>query len=116
MDEAFERCQIPYVVLGQAAYDIKHNLPISTTKIVFGMLQRYNIRELVSMLPIVIPDLEVTTDGWRITKDDMSIQIKILTKNYPTVMDPDIVFYEHWRFRLPNPFNEYWKLENRYDR
>lgn len=116
MDEALERCQIPYVVLGNIAYDIKHNLPLSTNKIVLGVLQRYNVRELTSMLPIVLPDIEITTDGWRVARDGMLAQIKIMYKNYPTLLDPDTVFYQHWRFWLPNPFNEYWKLENRYDR
>ena len=116
MDEALERCQLPYVVLGQTAFDIKHNKPISTTKIVFGILSRYNIRELTSMMPNVLPDIEQTTDGWRVTRDGFSMCLKVLTKNYPTIMDPDTAFYEHWRFRIPNPFNEYWALENRYDR
>ena len=111
-----ERCQIPYVVLGQAAYDIKHDLPIVTNKIVFGMLERYNVRELVSLFQVVIPGIETTTDGWRICRDGVRIQIKVLTKNYPSVMDPDLVFYKYWHYYVPNPFDTYWAMENHLDR
>ena len=79
------------------------------------MLERYNLRELVSMLPVVVPDIEKTTDGWRVARDGISINLKIMTKNYPTLMDPDLCVYKFWRFTIPNPFDDYWKLANRYD-
>ena len=115
IDEALERCQIPYVVLGQTAFDLKHNLPLTTTRVMLGVLERYNVRELTSMIPIVMPTAERTTDGWIVHENGYSISIKFLTKKYPTLLDPDLCVYKHWRFMIPNPFEEYWALANKYD-
>lgn len=111
-----ERLQIPYAVIGQAAYEIRNGLPLSQPKIIFGVLPQYNIPEITRMITSVIPNIELQTDGYRVHRNGVNLIIRMLTRKYPTLIDPDTVYYANWDYPLPNPFDVYWKLEDHYDR
>ena len=121
IDEIMERCTLPYVVLGEAAYCIKHELPFKENKIVFGLLKQHAVPSQTSLLPTLAKDINVTsfeylTDGYRIFIGEVAIIIRIIPKKYPTLLDPDTVTYNNWWYKLPNPFNEYWEHTEHYDR
>lgn len=115
IDEALERCQIPYVVLGTTAYEMKNDLPISGEKIVLGVLKQHAVPSQTSLIPLLIRDTEILTDGWKVKIAGVSITIHIVPKKYPTLMDPDQVAYSNWYWKLPNPFNAYWEGYDHYD-
>jgi hypothetical protein len=106
--DVLQRCQIPFVVLGDIAYQMKHDLPLRADKVVFAVLQRNAVQDTVSLLPTVEPKIEVLTDGWRIVYHDIPVYIKVMPKDYEVLMDPDTVFYWVTEFRVPNPFEKYW--------
>jgi len=121
VDEILERCTLPYVVLGQAAYDIKHGKTPSGERIVFGILKQHAVPSQTSLLPVLLKDVniydvEILTDGWRIFTNGVTILIRIIPKKFPTLLDPDTVVYNNWWWRLPNPFNAYWEGWDHYDK
>lgn len=113
--EQMQRCQILFVVLGDAAHAIYYNHPMTNHRIVFGVLQQHAVPNLVSVLKVVEPDLEMLTDGWRFTYERVPVYVKIITKNYHTLTNPDTKFYYYDVWKIPNPFNEYWECETHYD-
>ncbi len=115
-DDLLDRAQIPYVVLGTIAYQMRNNLPLCGHKVVLGILQRYAIKECTSLLGIIDPKIETLTDGYKTTLEGVPIFIKIVPKDYPTLMNPDIVFYAFDCWRIPNPFDSYWNGSDHYDR
>lgn len=107
--DILERSQIPFVVLGDAAYQMRNNMPLQGHKIVLGVMERHAVKECTSLLTIIDPTIETLTDGYRLLYQGVPVFIKVLTKDYPTLLDPDIVFYSIETFRIPNPFELYWK-------
>lgn len=113
--EQLDRCQINFIVLGEAAHAVYFDHPLKGFKVVFGVMQRHAVPNLVSVLKVLEPTLEMMTDGWKFTYERVPVYCKIITKNYRTLTDPDIRFYGFDSWRIPNPFLEYWKCENHYD-
>lgn len=104
-----ESSSMPYVVLGDIAYQMKNNEPLHGHKIVLGVLKRYCMPELTSLLKVMDTQIETMMDGWRIVHEEVPVVIKIMEKDYPTLINPDIVFHSVETFFIPNPFEVYWK-------
>jgi hypothetical protein len=107
-EDVMERCQIPFVVLGSAAWQIMNDQPLNVPKITLGVLQQHAMQECTSLLKIVDPSIEINMDGWSITHGSTKVVVRVLTKKYTTLMNPDVHWYWVEPFRMPNPFQEYW--------
>lgn len=106
---------MPFVVLGDIAYQMKHNEELHADKAFLAVNEQYNIRELTSMLPIIEPKLERLTDGWKFVYKGFPVIIHVMTKRYKTLIDPDTVFYKYDMWPIPNPFEEYWAGRDNYE-
>lgn len=113
--DVLERALMPFVVLGTAAYQMMNNEELRVNKVVFGVLERYASKECTSMLPIIEPKIEKLTDGWQITRHNVPVYIKILPKVYPSILNPDLVFYMYDMWHIPNPFGAYWTGGDHFD-
>ncbi len=113
-EDVMARCQIPFIVLGSAAYQIINDLPLDVPKITVGVLKQHAMPEQVSLLQACDPSIEMNMDGWTITKGSAKVVVQIITKSYPTLMNPDVHWYWVEPFKIPNPFKEYWE-GNHYD-
>jgi hypothetical protein len=102
------QCQIPFVVLGSAAYQIVHDEELHVPKIVVGVLEQHAMPECTSLLQSIDPTVEINMDGWTFTLGSAKCIVRVLTKKYHTLLDPDTHFYWVEPFRVPNPWNEYW--------
>ena len=111
-EDVMARCQIPFIVLGTAAYQIFNDLPLQVPKIILGVLKQHAVHEQVSLLQACDPAIEMNMDGWTITKGSAKVVVRILTKNYKTLTDPDKHWYWVEPFNIPNPFKEYWEGEH----
>jgi len=107
-EDVMSRCQIPFIVLGSAAYQIINDLPLNVPKITIGVLKQHAMPEQVSLLQACDPSIEMTMDGWEITKGSAKVVVQIIKKSYPTLMNPDVHWYWVEPFKIPNPFQEYW--------
>ena len=113
--EQMERCQINFIVLGTASHSIYYDIPLIGHKIVFGVLQQHAVPNLVSVLYVLEPSLETLTDGWKFMSEKAPVVVKIITKNYHTLTNPDTRFYCYDVFKIPNPWREYWQCADHYD-
>lgn len=108
-------CSIPFIVLGDIAFQIYHNLPLSSPQITLGIMKRHAVPSQTSLLRVLEPKIEVTTDGWRIMYHNYPVRMKVLTKDYETLRDPDQAFYWTEAWRIPNPFAAYWRSKDHLD-
>lgn len=109
VEDILSRCSIPFVVLGDAAFQMYNNMPLSGHRIVLGVMERHAMPECTSLIPTIEPNVEQQTDGWRIVFEQVPVYIKIITKDFNTLKEPDVIFSHYESWRIPNPFNEYWK-------
>lgn len=108
-EDVMNRCSIPFIVLGSAAYQIYHDEPLNVPKITIGVMKNNAIPECTSLLKACDPTIEMNMDGWTITVGSAKVQAVIMKKNHPTMKDPDVHWYWVEPFKIPNPFEEYWK-------
>jgi hypothetical protein len=115
-EDVLQRAQIPFVVLGTVANQMYHNEQLKVHKIVFGVLGQYAAaKELTGMLPAIEPHIQELTDGWQIIYEGIPVYIRILPKQYPTIINADMIFYMYDAWKIPNPFNIYWEQKDHYD-
>lgn len=107
-EDVLSRCSIPFVVLGSAAYQMRNNIPLEGSRIVLGVLKRHAMPECTSLLSAIDPNIETLMDGYRLVTDGVPVLVKVLTKDYVTLLEPDIVFSHYEAWRIPNPFDTYW--------
>jgi hypothetical protein len=107
--DILDRAQIPFIVLGNIAYQMKYGLPLSDVRATFAILERHAVPECTSMIPIIEPNIEQRQDGWRVMYHDFPVVMKVITKEFPTLADPDVVFYWVENWKIPNPFEKYWQ-------
>ena len=115
VQDLLDKCQIPFVVLGNIAYQMRHGLPLHDHRVIFGVLENHAVIEQTRFITEFEPRTEVRTDGWRIVYGDVPVMVKILTKRYDVIINPDIVFYHIEFFHIPNPWEEYWKIHESID-
>lgn len=106
--DVFERASIPFIVIGNIAYQMKNNLPLSGYKVVFAVMYWHAVPECTSLLRTIEPKIELLTDGWKIMTNQVPVIIKIIPRKFYTFLDPDTIFYAYDVWKIPNPFDEYW--------
>jgi hypothetical protein len=111
-EDVMARCQIPFIVLGSAAYQIYHDEPLHVPKITIGVMEQHAVPEQTSLLKTVDPSIEMNMDGWTIATGSAKVVVQIMKKKHPTLLNPDIHWYWVEPFHIPNPFDVYWKGEH----
>jgi hypothetical protein len=114
-EDVMSRCQIPFIVLGSAAFQIVNDLPLNVPKITVGVLKQHAMAECTSLLQSCDPSIEMTMNGWEIVRGSAKVVVQIINKNYPTLVNPDIHWYWVEPFKVPNPFDQYWNGNDHYD-
>lgn len=108
--ETMDIAMIPFLLVGDIAYQAVYKKPFAARKIVFVVPAGYNTKEARTILRIVEPQIEETTDGMRILwKQDVPVTIKFLTKHYTYLKDPAPIMIGMEVFNIPNPFYRYWE-------
>lgn len=111
LEDVFSRAVCPFILLGQTAKNIKENLDQdSHTTIEIGVKKNDLTQYAFSTLKTYFPSEAVYTDK-KITFEwqGTPITIKIIHKKWKFLKNLDQVFYKLTYFRIPNPFNKYWK-------
>lgn len=107
-----ERAMVKFILLGQAAKDVKEQRGISGDKLVIAI--RKNdvnpyvlsvIRQYVNVVP--------SDKGFEYKAHNIPVKVKFVGTKFPFFDHPDTSApYFGESYQLPNPFNEYWKVRN----
>lgn len=117
--DMLERSQIPFVVLGELARSMRdYEVPMLDSDMVhIGVMVRYYNPDTRSMLNTLLDNAHVQNlymDENIVTfeHNGVPVQIDIVKNHYLFFEYPDVRFYRLTEFRLPNPFEEYWKWKD----
>lgn len=109
-----EMASLPYVLLGDAArqlYDGKdgfNNSTLQVDKLEWGMFEKNLTPEVQSLFRAW--NFETWEDkGFKYKFENVPVYVRVLTKKWKFFELPDMRFYGPDFFKIPNPFERYWK-------
>lgn len=112
MDSIFMSVLITPIVLGQTARDMYDNLNLEGEKLTFGIERRYLTKGVMSTFKTILRNPEISENGIKLCNQDtywVPVEITFIDRNYEFFKRPDIKSYWLGDYRLPNPFERYWK-------
>jgi hypothetical protein len=105
------RSQIEFMLFGDTAYSIINNTMPKYQKVYLGV-KRNDLTEFGRrILTLTTPG--ATDDGHKIKFDSpegVPIEIRIVNKDYPFFDRPDTILWRQDAYKIPNPFDKYWKV------
>lgn len=112
VEDIFSRAMIPFVLLGETAKSVYENLDREVnTPIEVGItknnLTQYGKSTLKMFLP---PETEWGSKKITFTHQGTPVTIRVIHRKYSVMEKPDQVFYKITNFKIPNPFEKYWKI------
>lgn len=109
VEDLIERTLCPYLLLGDTALDIKDNLLLHGSKITVGIENKYLTKEALSTLQTLLKNVEITEKGFTYMVGEVPVQVKFIRKKYGFFKYPDAKMYWGGEYKIPNPFDKYWK-------
>ena len=108
--------ELDMVVLKDTAKSMKEGLELYGDGIDIGIDERYIIDNTIGILKVLrdaerlIPEgTEFTKDGFEYEYHGVPIRVKFLHRRWPWFQNPSEAFYYTGNYRIPNPFDKYWK-------
>ena len=110
LEDIFDRAQIPFILLEELARQVHDEVPsLSMSEVDVGIEEKYFKETGQGMLKIVAPELYMDNNVISLTKFGVPITIWVIHKQWKFFQSPDTKFYGVTSFKLPNPFNSYWR-------
>ena len=116
VEDLFERVALQPVVLGDLAYCIVHSEPLNANKVIVGVRRletNYSVLETLKDWAGQLAENVVESKGKiEFTYKGIPIIIKILSREYGFISNPDTLPTEAWHWKVPNNFDKYWKMRH----
>lgn len=105
-----ERCLVPFLLLGQTAWDIESGFQLTGDKVEVGVQTKYLTPEVLSTIKTYKnTQLDKTVKSWTYLVDGVPVRVKLIHRNYKFFKHPEMKFYWGGDYQLPNPMADYWK-------
>lgn len=109
-----EKAIIDGILLGDLVQEIKLRKKdgfdgqyAEVDKIEWGIQKRYVTAEVKSLFKVW--GYRETENGYEYEVQGVPVKLKVIERNYKFFEHPDTVFYGVDEFKIPNPFEKYWK-------
>lgn len=109
VQDVLERALCPFVLLGETARSLKETAFLSGDGVYIGVLKKHITKESKSTIQIYLGKHEIREDGIDYDVNGVPVHVKFITKNYQFFKNQDFTFYMANEYKLPNPFETYWK-------
>ena len=111
VEDIMERCMTPFVLLGQTAYNIKNNLDQDLNVPIEIGIKRQHLTEYSrnTMKMFLPPDTKWGKKAITFEHLGVLVTMKIIDKKWSFLSNPNHVYYKITQFKVPNPFDKYWK-------
>jgi len=109
IEDIFERAMVPFVVLGKTSRQVVDNKPLEGI-IEIGVRKQDWTDGGRSTVKMLIPQVKTNERLQTFEHEGVWIKLRIIHKKYKVLNTPDNVFYGVTNFRIPNPFEDYWKF------
>ena len=126
LDEAFnhfndimDRCLCSFVLFGETARSIKQDEKLQGDGIYAGVRILDFTQSTSSMLTTMASNVDIHLGIENFKKTEkvfnwefkgIPIRIKLVHRRYKFIDNPDFVWYYAENYKIPNPFNKYWKM------
>ena len=112
LEDTMMHCQMNYILFGDTAYSIYNNTFPKYNYISIGILEPDFHTFGRSMLQSItgVEDLTIETNKVKFKHDGIPVHIRIVRKDYPFLNNPQTITYKFDSYRIPNPFEDYWKI------
>ena len=115
LEDLFDRCQIPFILLGSVAKQVVENLDcdVKADTIEIGVKKKHLTESGYKTLKMLLSgrDVEYTDKYIKFDHKDRTIIVKIIQKNWAVLKHPNTIFYRMTDFQVPNPFKKYWSFK-----
>jgi len=110
-EDQLERAAVPFVVMGEISRQIyQENDPkLKADKIELGVMAKNLAQSCKNTLGMLIPDATFADNKIYFVHNDVPVHIHKLENDNKYANNPDTKFFFVTQFRLPNPFDEFWK-------
>jgi len=120
VQDILDRAAIPCLVLGDVANTLflQDDSELKAPKIEIGIKKTEMTTDHVGMLNDLlrgnsaVEELEFSNKYIRFVYKEVPIFIKVIKNRYKFIDDPDLRMYFIEEFKIPNPFQQYWKMRN----
>ena len=112
-DDMMDRAQIPYFLLEDTAEQVQKGQLLEGSALHVGVMKKDLTRfglEVLDLLKFEKSDNARTTV---FEFNGVSVLMRKFKRANSTFLNPDVVFYQHEFFRIPNPFDYYLKTKNK---
>jgi len=105
------RAQVEFMLFGDTAYSIINNLPPKYQKITLGVMKHDMTEFGRRILTLTTPGIVDTGSKMKFTSPEgVPVEIRIVHKDYRFFDNPDSVLFRADSYKIPNPFDTYWKV------
>ena len=113
-EDMLERSQIPFMLLGETAECLfLYEMPMFEGNIVhLGVFKRHLTDSTLSTLKDITKSSYIDDNIIKFEYKGVPIQIDIIHNTYPFFKNLDSKFYALTTFKIPNPFEDYWKWKD----
>lgn len=118
VEDLLNRSFVEFVLLGKTAKTIVDGFATDLNDeddITLGVMRRHYTKSGASILKALLPRNTDYSDNkieFKFIDCDTNIVIKIIDRKYDFFKHPDMAVHKISDFRVPNPFNKYWKTRN----
>ncbi len=109
-----EGAMLPYILLGDVARQLYDGVDgfsgndLKVDKLEWGMFEKNLTPEIKSLF--ITWNFETWEDkGFKYEFQGVPVFVHVITRKYPWFDLPDVRFYGPDMFKIPNPFEKYWK-------
>ena len=108
-DDVAERCLLPFCVAGQTARDMVDEKELSGGEVSLAVQKKHLTHEVWSTLRTLVPKHTLIDNRIELIYEGVPIRVEIKENDDPYITNPDFKFFWSWEYKIPNPFEEYWK-------
>lgn len=106
-----------FIPLGEFAQSINEGNEMHGDGLDVGIERRYLTPDVLNALKILnseveMPNLEITDKGFSYEAQGVPVRVKFIERKYGFFKNPDVRMYMTEEFRMPNPFDAYWKVRS----
>lgn len=118
--DILDRCMLPYVLLRETARDVNAGPEVlhEADGVYIGIEERYMTPEVWSNIGTFSRNVDLhygmtdyvrTNNGFGWKHNGVPIIVQIIERDYKMIHNPDIKLFRLESYRIPNPFDKYWK-------
>lgn len=116
VQDILERALCPFVLLQDTAQSIKERGYLAGDGVYVGVQKKHVTKQVLSTIKFYLDHskrgTEIREDGFDYEVNGVPVHVKFITRKYKFLENLDFRFYMANEYRIPNPWDEYYRVRN----